>query len=592
MDQVKMIMRVIVAQRFWVLSGVVTLAGAVIYFFAIASLDKSQAELTAKIDGQYSGVTAARGIQNHPNDFSHKKMDDVENQTRESVGKAWQRQYERQLDVLVWPKELKEDFEAVVVNLRPVESIPFPTPLSKEISVELRARYRDYIQGVLPKLATIINANWAATASAGGMGGSGLGGFGGGPGMMPGAGAAGGAAGGEGMPGAAGMAGGAGMMGAEEDKFVVAWNPSNQGAIMARYDWSKQAENVPKTLQILYSQEDYWVLTSIMQIIARTNEGADARYKAAVKRIDGIDLGVYAQRSGQVTRLGGGGGGGMPGAAGMMPGAAGMMPGGGEGGMAPGMMPGKGGPSAGGMAPGMGGGGMAPGMGGGGMAPGMGGGGMGPGMGGMGGMGGATADVDPLENRYVDVDLNPVQAETARQALTVATATDAILAVAKRMPVRLQLQVDIRRLNRLLAECGNANLPLEIRQVRINPQAGGGGGGAGGGMAGGGMAGGGMGMPMMGNMGAGAGGAPPPMGGEGGMMGGGGMAGGAMGGMMGGAGRGRVATIAAQSYDVNVELFGLVYIYNPPNQSKLGTGQTAGVASPVPANATVASTRP
>ena len=579
MDQVKMIMRVLVAQRFWVLSGVVTLIGAVIYFMAVSKLDKEQAELASKIDGQYSGVTAARGIQNHPNDFSHKKMDEVENLTRDSVGRAWQRQYERQLDVLVWPKELKEDFEAAVVNLRPVESIPFPTPLSKEISVELRARYRDYIQGVLPKLATIINANWAATSTGGGMGGSGLGGFGGGPGMMPGAGGP-GAAGGEGMAGAAGMAGAGGMTGAEEDKYVVAWNPSNQGSIMARYDWSKQAENVPKTLQILYSQEDYWVLTSIMQIIARTNEGADARYKAAVKRIDGIDLGVYAQRSGQVTRLGGGG------AAGGMPGAAGMMPGGGEGGMAPGMMPGKGGAAAGGMAPGMGGGGMAPGMGGGGMAPGMGGGGMAPGMGGMagmGGMGGATADVDPLESRYVDVDLNPVQAETARQALTVATATDAILAVAKRMPVRLQLQVDIRRLNRLLAECGNANLPLEIRQVRINPPAGGGGaGGMGGGMGGGG------GMPMMGNMGAGAGGAPPPMGGEGGMMGGGAMGGGAMGGMMGGMGRGRVATIAAQSYDVNVELFGLVYIYNPPNQSKLGTGQTAGNAAPVPSKSAVA----
>jgi hypothetical protein len=579
MDQVKMIMRVLVAQRFWVLSGVVTLIGAVIYFMAVSKLDKEQTELASKIDGQYSGVTAARGIQNHPNDFSHKKMDEVENQTRDSVGRAWQRQYERQLDVLVWPKELKEDFEAAVVNMRPVESIPFPTPLSKEISVELRARYRDYIQGVLPKLATIINANWAATSTGGGMGGSGLGGFGGGPGMMPGAGGP-GAAGGEGMAGAAGMAGAGGMTGTEEDKYVVAWNPSNQGSIMARYDWSKQAENVPKTLQILYSQEDYWVLTSIMQIIARTNEGADARYKAAVKRIDGIDLGVYAQRSGQVTRLGGGG------AAGGMPGAAGMMQGGGEGGMAPGMMPGKGGPAAGGMAPGMGGGGAAPGMGGGGMAPGMGGGGMAPGMGGMagmGGMGGATADVDPLENRYVDVDLNPVQAETARQALTVATATDAILAVAKRMPVRLQLQVDIRRLNRLLAECGNANLPLEIRQVRINPPAGGaGGGGMGGGMGGGG------GMPMMGNMGAGAGGAPPPMGGEGGMMGGGAMGGGAMGGMMGGMGRGRVATIAAQSYDVNVELFGLVYIYNPPNQSKLGTGQTAGIAAPVPPKSAVA----
>jgi hypothetical protein len=88
------------------------------------------------------------------------------------------------------------------------------------------------------------------------------------------------------------------------------------------------------------------------------------------------------------------------------------------------------------------------------------------------------------------------------------------------------------------------------------------------------------------------------MGGEGGMMGGGAMGGGAMGGgamgggamggMMGGMGRGRVATISAQSYDVNVELFGLVYIYNPPNQSKLGTGQTAGIAAPVPPKSAVA----
>ena len=51
MDQVKMIMRVLIAQRFWVLSGVVTVIGAVFYFVAVAQLDKEQSELAAKIDG-------------------------------------------------------------------------------------------------------------------------------------------------------------------------------------------------------------------------------------------------------------------------------------------------------------------------------------------------------------------------------------------------------------------------------------------------------------------------------------------------------------------------------------------------------------
>lgn len=86
-----------------------------------------------------------------------------------------------------------------------------------------------------------------------------------------------------------------------------------------------------------------------------------------------------------------------------------------------------------------------------------------------------------------------------------------------------------------------------------------------------------------GSAGAGAGGSPGGMG-----------VGGGMGGMMPGGGRGRTggtASVEAPTYDVGVELFGLVYIYNPPNESKLGATQTAAGAVPA-AGATSAAAPP
>jgi hypothetical protein len=121
------------------------------------------------------------------------------------------------------------------------------------------------------------------------------------------------------------------------------------------------------------------------------------------------------------------------------------------------------------------------------------------------------------------------------------------------MPVRIRVKVDQRRLHRVLAECGNSRLPIEIRQVRINrPPAASNDTGGGMGDMGGAMAGGSFGPP--------------------GVMGGEDMGG--MGGMFGGAGRpGRVAAVGDASVDPNlidIELYGIVLIYNPVNRSQLG----------------------
>ena len=75
---------------------------------------------------------------------------------------------------------------------------------------------------------------------------------------------------------------------------------------------------------------------------------------------------------------------------------------------------------------------------------------------------------DPAFGRYVDGTYQPLDPAKLRSALTSKSKEDALLAVAKRMPVRMPFRVDQRKLNKVLAECGNSKLPVEVRQVRIN----------------------------------------------------------------------------------------------------------------------------
>ena len=241
----------------------------------------------------------------------------------------------------------------------------------------------------------------------------------------------------------------------------------------------------------------------------------------------------------------------------------------------------------------------------------MGGGMMGEGMGTEGMMGARSpGSVDPANFRYVDNEYSPLTAQRIRDAMREGRPEDAFLVVAKRMPVRLRLVVDQRRIHRLLAEFGNSLLPVEIRQVRVNPPTGGAGfgggmGGYGGGMGyEGGMMGGMMGGGMMGGMMDGG-----TMGGGmydeyGGGMGGesgydeyggdsyGGMSGMGYGGegygTMAGGGRGRREVGMTTRYDVPVEVYGIIYIYNPVDRNKLGETTAPTLTGTAPAGAPTA----
>jgi hypothetical protein len=607
MDQVKVILRALSKHIFWIGCGVIMLVSMFSWYTARSSLKSEFDENLGKIKTSFGSADTLRKKPAPPNEHSNTQMDRLLDEALQKVVEAWQTQYSHQETILTWPRELGSDFVAAVQPLKPIElKVEFPTPPQQELKVDFRQRYANYVERLLPRLAVLINSRWLPGRATmgmsggegmdymGGMGSAGMGGMGS-PGMAA------------GRPGPASGRPGAARATTDEKPPLVVWEGSDQGRLFStHFDWSGQQDQAPNTLQLLYAQEDLWVLTALMYIIRNTNGEVEARHEAVVKTIEAILIGRGAVgRAGQITRLGGAsqmGGMGMEGGMGGEYGEYGMGDGYDGGGMMDGGMG-----SMGMMDGGMGSMGMMDG-----------------GMGSMGMMdGGMDSDgmmgprspgsMDPANFRYVDNEYMPLPAQRIRDAMQQGSPEDAFLVVAKRMPVRLRLVVDQRRLHRLLAQFGNSLLPVEIRQVRVNPPTGGAGFGGGMGMGGMGMGGMGMGGMDMGGMGMGGMGmggmdmGGMDMGGMGmggmGYDGGMGMGGMGMGGMMdegaygeygsgmGGmasGGRGRQQVGATSRYDVPVEVYGIIYIYNPVDRTKLGVTQAPTLTGTSPAAALTA----
>jgi len=161
------------------------------------------------------------------------------------------------------------------------------------------------------------------------------------------------------------------------------------------------------------------------------------------------------------------------------------------------------------------------------------------------GFGSYGESADPGDNRYVNTRLEPITGAQLRTALQSRTPEDANIAVAKRVPVMMSFIMDQRAVPDLVAACGSADLMVEVRQVRILP-----------------------------DMSTGYGGGTSMFGG-----GGGGDDGDGGDDEGGGGGMGfmpmnvKTEPVKEFPFDMKVEVYGLIYIYNPPQAEKLGVDQ-------------------
>jgi hypothetical protein len=589
MDKLKEQLAVVKEHSFWILCGGILLVSLISWYKSTSDLQAEQKKYKGEIEAAVSTLNAVRQTNDHPNESTNKGMDAVTLTFGEDVYQAWKRLSENQERVLVWGGIFGTDerFQSEVRPLRPIET---KVGTAEIITTDSRTLYREYIDDQLPKLAQIISGKWHVDnrlgANAGGPGGAGMPGA-----AMPGAGSRSGGpvGGGAGMPG---MAGSSSSTVVDDDPSVlVIWDPANQKEISDVHFSLATREAIPTTLEVLYAQEDLWVFENLMNIIHETNKDATRKHEAAIKYIEYVRIGKSAgDVSGQITLAGssnasGGGAGGMPGmpagggmptpaagggAASMPSGGAGSMPSGGAGTM----------PSGGAGTMPSGGAGTMP-SGGAGSMPGA------PGTGSGAANSGALASGRYVDLNYASIlDINRLRNGMKGEG----PKEDMLLAVAKRMPVRMQFRMDQKRLPLLLAECGNSKLPVEVRQVRINRSTVSSSGGAGaspgmsGGMPGSASAGGGPGMPASGGA---SGGGPAGFGGGGTMPG--------MPGAGGGQGNAKPASIASSKTDPNeitVEIYGIVYLYNPPDRKILGIPEPAGSNVPGPVTTPASTTKP
>jgi hypothetical protein len=537
MDKLKPVLAGLQKYHFWVVCLLVVVVGVAISVVATADLANQYAQREKKLKSTLDTVRNISREIDHPNDGIIAALQKAHGEQKGKVWNSWKYLYEKQKKENPWPKPpiLSEEFLLVVKSLKPGEPID---------EVRYREMYQNFIGRYVPKLFDIVKVRrWEEIDDD----------------KRTDRGAA--------RP--AGI-GGAGYDQQDNLKLVgkVDWDESDRERILAQFDWPDR----PTSLQVWLAQEDIWVYQALLRIIKNTNKGATSHFNASVKRIETIEIGKNASQSIRANAgsdLSGTGQSGGMGAAGMGSPEAGIMePGGG------GM------PTLGGL-----GGGMEPGMG-----PGA-----APTIGGA--AGGEPVDIDTVlkEGRYVDEDMKPLAADT-----------EPPYAEFKMMPIRMVLVIDQRKIPELLGECANSSMPVEVRRVLLNPGGGTGLGqlGAGGqsrrpgglGMEpgamrpGGGMGPGGGAMPGamispggMGRRPAGIGAGIPRLGGMDEMS------------RPGGFGRIGGGSTAAEDesspFDVPVEIQGIIYIYNPPDMAKLGTG-TAGEKAPaaVPETPTPAAT--
>ncbi len=201
---------------------------------------------------------------------------------------------------------------------------------------------------------------------------------------------------------------------------AIRWSPEDQQQILAdHFDWSLRPDPVPTTLEILYAQEDLWVYRALMKIIRETNGGTGSKGNMAIPQIEFVRIGKSAKwNAAPITDPGG-----------KSEGAGKQRPGKDKGAdEAPALHNG----------------------------------------GSRGGASSAPTD-DPADFRYVDMANQPLTGEKLRGTTGGAGAEQATLAVAKRMPVHMKLVIDQREINKLLIECGNSPLMVEVQQLRFNP---------------------------------------------------------------------------------------------------------------------------
>ena len=424
-----------------------------------ADTKKAQASVVSTIK-KAEGIMArkAEGVEvdAHPNASSEKGMKEEMTKGLNSIIEAWEIRYKAQQDILKWPEQIEsEKFEQLFSKYNPPETFPdslasgygLEQPLSLYASkIPLRMNYlcsddvlRAYWKYDKKYQKMITNTEADSESGVGaGRGGAGMG-------------VGGGLGGGMGVGGGPGGGAGASQDKPEVidlNKFAVKWSDINQDLwyqkltkFQGRHD-NKREINAPTPLQCYMLQQDLWLLEAMFRTIRQINGGSSANDLSKIKQIDHVVFGQEVTgKLGALERMDSRLANSAPAATEEAPGGFGGRPSA-SGDEFSAMFDRSGDPGGRGGAPG--------------------------------GGGGGNAGKVPYHNRYVDLNFEPIASEVVKNVLNDSMkagtfpAEQLELIVAKRVPFRIALRMDEREIARFMAACSNSAFAFEIQQVRWN----------------------------------------------------------------------------------------------------------------------------
>ena len=542
MDQLTPAIQWIKRNGFWLVSGILAILSIVGWYLASTEIAEQTEAQVRKIKSSFSAMTSVRSVSAvtsedgveeavvaHPNALTEEKMTQELKDTIDAIAAVWKKKREEQEALLVFPKGILGEKTFEYFNQgKTAEDFANGTVVSTTEKTYLRT-YREQIPKQVEKIARHVRAYWqydsklieeelrkkaemdALSALGGGMGG--------------------------GM--AMGSRMGEDLIDIKRNKYAVIWNEANQNLWQRKMiefrDWDDNSGSTqdPTILQAYILQQDIWLLEAMFNVIRKVNGEATTNDLAVIKEIDYIGFGREAkEKLGKLAAIDNRLGGGAIAAAGSASALEDDMDdyemyADFDNGMDMGTEAVAGAP----------------------------------------GFFDMNADPSPFHGRYVDNEQEPIAAETVRTTINgdQFPEKNLELIVAKRVPFRLAVKMDERKINEFLAFCANSPFSFEVQQIRINmhdPKTilafkGGVQQRKSGSMDG-------MGGGMMDDMG-------------GGMMDGmgGGMMGGMMSGMGGRFGEDKLEKLKSTpvetrlSYDVRVEFHGIVRIYNPVRKNYL-----------------------
>ncbi len=476
MDQLAPAIKWIKKNVFWLCCGFLSIAMIAMWFVASGVLATETKKNTTDVKTNVSTANSILTVKPddieeggaHPNDVSENGMKQELSDTIDSIIEAWTIRKKAQDGILVWPKVIpNSQFVNFFGQYNPPETFPekWNSGLQTQQMLEL---YRTKIPEQMAYLCgdDVLRTRWKydpanlnqSPTSAGSSDedegddevDSGLGGFGGGVAAGLGAGRG---AGGFGSA-AGGMANAAAPI--DWNKYAVRWSDKNQDLWWAKLTMFQGRDGNqfvdPTPLQCYMLQQDLWLLEAMFRIIREVNGDSNANDLSPIKTIDHVVFGrEVGGKLGELTppdqRLAGKArtesalGGGVDFGSDEDYGDedydddeddySSILSGGGGGKMS----------------------GMS-----------------GAGMGGDGSVSLAAGSSVPYHNLYVDVNFEPLPADVVKQVITSQELPEENLEliVAKRIPVRIALRMDERRIGDFMAACANSPFAFEIQQIRWN----------------------------------------------------------------------------------------------------------------------------